>query len=593
MCNKCLYESSKIKNESSVSALFTPLITKDLKRKYDQAYLQYKESRCEVAEIETEHIKEIMVNRVKDFCKELQEQVNRCEEIIKQRIKDSASLKTLELLVEQNADLFSENQGSNFQKIKDEFDSKINNSKYATIVKRQNFYRESIFTEIEKSITHMDKTFESLKDLHHRVIQVQEISQELIIEKFDQIIEDTVMNDVSSQDAFVNKSEPDVQIMGTNCDQQLNLDEGDQFQIRNCQLDMSECSQFSLFSGSSNLQNCAWTNMKELVTDQQKLFSIQNFTLKQYDQNNRVWESVLKSDLFYQRIVVLPGTNEVYLVGGAQDYESEYTTNEVILYRSKEEFQQKKSMIFKKSKVCLTVGQLKSNENVNFSKAFIFAIGGQENKNQLSRIVERYSPRADLWQQMPSLIQARSESSAIVLNDNLYVFGGMAFDESKLQFIPIRTIERLNLKILFNQTAHQSQKQFQVIDIKLPTDCINVGLIPISNCETLILGGFSYDRYLNQKLKFSSYQTNNSNQVDQCIELIGDSKLDHGDFFQAQIFTQVVQSNKKGDSDKMEIEDSLRFCNYDETLLAIGTFYTHQIELFDDFNIKSFELKNL
>jgi len=39
MCNKCLYESSKIKNESSGSTLFTPLITKELKRKYDQAYL--------------------------------------------------------------------------------------------------------------------------------------------------------------------------------------------------------------------------------------------------------------------------------------------------------------------------------------------------------------------------------------------------------------------------------------------------------------------------------------------------------------------------------------------------------------------------
>lgn len=40
--------------------MFTPLITKDIKRKYDVAYAQYKENRCEVAEIETDHVREVL-----------------------------------------------------------------------------------------------------------------------------------------------------------------------------------------------------------------------------------------------------------------------------------------------------------------------------------------------------------------------------------------------------------------------------------------------------------------------------------------------------------------------------------------------------
>lgn len=57
---------------------------------------------------------------------------------------------------------------------------------------------------------------------------------------------------------------------------------------------------------------------------------------------------------------------------------------------------------------------------------------------------------------MPALIEARSEASAIVLNDNLFVFGGMNIVDNIGNYHPIRTIERLNLKALMSSSASLS-----------------------------------------------------------------------------------------------------------------------------------------
>ena len=43
----------------------------------------------------------------------------------------------------------------------------------------------------------------------------------------------------------------------------------------------------------------------------------------------------------------------------------------------------------------------------------------------------------------------------------------------------------------------------------------------------------------------------------------------------------------------MDIDESLRFCNYDEKLLAVGTFYMHEIEIFEEYNVRSIELGNI
>lgn len=72
----------------------------------------------------------------------------------------------------------------------------------------------------------------------------------------------------------------------------------------------------------------------------------------------------------------------------------------------------------------------------------------------------------------------------------------------------------------------------------MPYACINVGLVPLSQNECLILGGFSERKNLNSKLKVVSHvgSHGSSNSSDIWFESIEDSKLEHADFFQTQSY---------------------------------------------------------
>jgi hypothetical protein len=51
--------------------LFTALITRDLKRKYDKEYQTYKDGLCDIAEVDPEHVKAHMLTQAKDFFKNI------------------------------------------------------------------------------------------------------------------------------------------------------------------------------------------------------------------------------------------------------------------------------------------------------------------------------------------------------------------------------------------------------------------------------------------------------------------------------------------------------------------------------------------
>lgn len=55
---------------------------------------------------------------------------------------------------------------------------------------------------------------------------------------------------------------------------------------------------------------------------------------------------------------------------------------------------------------------------------------------------------------MPCLIEARSEASSIVLNDYLYVFGGMTHMDQSQNLQPLKNIERLNLKTTSSKSVY-------------------------------------------------------------------------------------------------------------------------------------------
>lgn len=45
--------------------------------------------------------------------------------------------------------------------------------------------------------------------------------------------------------------------------------------------------------------------------------------LKTYNKNTQIWEFIYKGDLYYQRVISLPGTKDVYIIGGARDFETD------------------------------------------------------------------------------------------------------------------------------------------------------------------------------------------------------------------------------------------------------------------------------
>lgn len=129
---------------------------------------------------------------------------------------------------------------------------------------------------------------------------------------------------------------------------------------------------------------------------------------------------------------------------------------------------------------------------------------------------------------MPSLKIARSECSAVILNDWLYVLGGITKIDERKTLHPTDTIERLNMNSLVNGNTSLAKKEFQVMRVRLPTSCINLGVQPLSQSECLILGGFK-EKNLNQILRLSSF--NGSQSAEELkIEFLNKT-LPDGDFF--------------------------------------------------------------
>ena len=104
---------------------------------------------------------------------------------------------------------------------------------------------------------------------------------------------------------------------------------------------------------------------------------------------------------------------------------------------------------------------------------------------KLSKTVEKYNVRANVWQGLPDMIVPRAQASSCILGDFLYVFGGIGGKS---------TIERLNLKLNMVRTGDK----FEMIEAKLPTDAFDIGIVPqISTSELLLIGGFSENKCLN------------------------------------------------------------------------------------------------
>ena len=172
MCNQCLFEIQAVKAENAgePQKMFTALITRDLKKKFDQQYKTYKDSLCDVAEVDPENVKKLMISQVKEFFATVRGQVKFVRSDIGQRVKTSQALVDLERLIAQNEEYFGPNAGFDLAREKDQFDQKLARGRFATVVKRQEYYN-SIIKILDEANNHMQQTLKEANDLLFRVVQ--------------------------------------------------------------------------------------------------------------------------------------------------------------------------------------------------------------------------------------------------------------------------------------------------------------------------------------------------------------------------------------------------------------------------------------
>ena len=358
----------------------------------------------------------------------------------------------------------------------------------------------------------MDGLYQNILEVESRVVQVQDQTSDFLQLKVGELISDSLKFDVCSQELVGYRPDKEVEI--------LEIDESPARLIPGG--DFNECSAYSnIFSGT----HTTWGNGHELLTENHDVYRHFGMNVQRLSEKGTSWEHVLTGDLYFSRMILVPGVKELYIIGGSKDLEASLPSDQVTLIKGKDEIQAKKPLTVPRSKVSLALGRTQDQMSV---KNYIFAVGGQESDRTSSKAVERYHLRANIWQTLPNLAEGRTEASSVVLGDSIYVFGGLNISPSG-EMAPLRTIERLNLK----QSGVQT---FSTLDLKLPFSATNVGLLPVSHSEALILGGFSGDAS-DQKLRFAV-----NHDSEPVLEALS-TRMERGDFFQGGMTCGATDSD--------------------------------------------------
>jgi len=88
------------------------------------------------------------------------------------------------------------------------------------------------------------------------------------------------------------------------------------------------------------------------------------------------WENVVNLDLYYSRMILIPGVKELYIIGGSKDLESNVPSEMVTMIKGKDEIVSKKPLTVPRSKISLCLGR--TQDQLMSAKNYIFAVGGQE-----------------------------------------------------------------------------------------------------------------------------------------------------------------------------------------------------------------------
>ena len=90
--------------------MFTALVTRDLKKKFDSVYTDYKLNRDNVSDIKPSHVQSHLVRQTSEYFKALREQVCHTKLNVRERIKNSTKLQQLEQLLGQNQECMKPSQ---------------------------------------------------------------------------------------------------------------------------------------------------------------------------------------------------------------------------------------------------------------------------------------------------------------------------------------------------------------------------------------------------------------------------------------------------------------------------------------------------
>ena len=130
------------------------------------------------------------------------------------------------------------------------------------------------------------------------------------------MITDTLRFDISSQEVVNVRPEKEVEI--------LEIDSSNVQKIM-----VEDQGQFSsVFGGAS--ATSIWSNCHENLTEKNPVFRQMGQSVIKLSDDGTIKEASFPGDLYYSRIILVPGTKELLIVGGSRDLESESVSNQVI-----------------------------------------------------------------------------------------------------------------------------------------------------------------------------------------------------------------------------------------------------------------------
>lgn len=100
---------------------------------------------------------------------------------------------------------------------------------------------------------------------------------------------------------------------------------------------------------------------------------------------------------YNSKLVLVPGKDQVYVIGGSNDVQCQQVSNEMVLVKSDGTIKNCKPMISQRCKTGACVGMLTSEANTQFSKTYLCVFGGIDHSNSVIKSVEKYNIRANIW----------------------------------------------------------------------------------------------------------------------------------------------------------------------------------------------------